>query len=195
MASRHLVLPMILATALAACSDDKPTQTNASAETAAPPAQNAEPRPSAAPSPPDVPGGIVSKEDLASSVCFFTPEEVQAALGFAVQPGKPDTTNLASYGSASCRYEGQDNVLQINVFWLDPAQIAAARQSQSRLSTGDLQALPGDADGAYVQRQKGIGSGALHYIRRNVMIEIRPLTWRDDQPAMKDNLLKLRRVP
>jgi hypothetical protein len=111
-----------------------------------------------------------------------------------VSSGKPNTANLASYGAASCRYDGNENVLQINAFWMDPSQIAATRQSQARISAGDLDKLPGDADGAYLQYQQELG-GALHYIRRNIMIEVRPMTWREDRSAMKTKLLTLRRVP
>lgn len=193
MATRQLVLTLVLAAGLTACGDDKPTRESTAPDRPAPSAQTAESVPVAAASP-EIPGGVITKDELANSVCFFTSEEVQAALGFTVASGKPETRNLASYGAASCRYEGKENVLQINAFWMDPSQIAATRQSQARLSAGDLERLPGDADGAYLQYQQELG-GALHYIRRNVMIEIRPMTWRGDNAAMKAKLLTLRRVP
>jgi hypothetical protein len=194
MESNRLIFSLVLALALTACGDDRPASKSSAedAKTVETPVPAASP-----PAPPaaiDIPGGAMSKEALASSICFFSPEEVQAALGFAVPAGKPNTKMLDAYGTASCRYEGEANVLQVNAIWVDPAQLETTRQYMSKLYAGGRDVLPGDADGAYVQDQGEIG-GALHYVRRNVMIEIRPLSWRGDRAAMKAKLLSLRRVP
>jgi hypothetical protein len=186
-------LSAVLAAGLAACGDDKPSVKQEEPTVRTAPAPLVDAAPAVSPTP-DIPGGVMTKDELAANICFFTPEEVQAALGFTVSAGKPNTQNLASYGAASCRYDGQDNVLQINAFWIDPSQMAATRQSRERISAGDLERLPGDADGAYLQYQQELG-GALHYIRRNVMVEIRPMTWRAGNEAMKAKLLALRRAP
>lgn len=147
----------------------------------------------AAAAPADIPGGAMSKEELGQKVCFFTPDEVQAALGFAVSAGKPELS-LASYGQFSCRYEGQNNTLHINANWIDPAQVEATRQYMTKPSAGELEPIAGDPDGAYLQYQQELG-GALHYLRRNVLVEIRPMSWREGNAAMKAKLLSLRRVP
>lgn len=147
----------------------------------------------AAPSPAAIAGGAMSKEELGEKVCFFTADEVRQALGFSVPAGKPQL-DMASYGMFSCRYEGADNTLQINAIWVDPAQVEASRASRTQMSAGDLEHIAGDPDGAYLQYQQELG-GALHYMRRNVMIEIRPMSWREGNAAMKAKLLSLRRVP
>jgi hypothetical protein len=195
MTARHVGALIFLAAALAACGEDKPASQNAAP--AAPEASvasvGAAPAPPS-PQPADIPGGMISKAELASAICFFTPQEIQNALGFAVSAGKPNVSMLEAYGSASCRYEGSDNVLQINMFWASADQVEATRQSQARLSAGEIDRLTGDADGAFVQYQKELG-GALHYMRRNVMVEIRPMSWREDNAKMKAGLLALRRAP
>lgn len=160
---------------------------------AAPAATPANPQPANTPSVAAIPGGAVSKDELRRSVCYFTPAEIEAALGFSVSAGKPELS-MADYGSFSCRYEGRDNVLVLNVLWVDPANVGPARANQGYANAGNLDRLPSDPDGAYLQYQQEMG-GALHYMRRNVMVEVRPMTWRIPNEEMKARLLRLRRVP
>lgn len=139
------------------------------------------------------PIAVIGKDVLAKEVCYFKAEEVEAALGFKVEKVAPQL-DLASHGSFSCRYEGKDNVLQLNLLWVDPSYVEASRRSGKGMSAGDKEDIAGDPDGAYLQVQQELG-GALHYMRQNVMVEVRPLTWRLPPAEMKARLLKLRRVP
>lgn len=176
----------ILALGLAGCGSGDAEADNAAKPATAAPAASAA-KPAAAP----VAG--IGKDVLAQEVCYFKPEEVEAALGFKVEKVVP-RTDMASYGSFSCRYEGKDNVLQLNLFWVDPSQIEASRQSGKSISAGNKEDIAGDPDGAYLQVQQELG-GALHYMRQNVMVEVRPMAWRIPPAEMKARLLKLRRVP
>lgn len=185
---RQFQLAAAMALGLAGCGSGDV----AAGDTAAP--QGAGPAAGSAPaSAPAAPIAGIGKDVLAKEVCYFKPEEVEAALGFKVDKVVPGL-ELASHGSFSCRYEGKDNVLQLNLLWVDPAYIEASRQSGKGMSAGDKEDIAGDPDGAYLQVQQELG-GALHYMRQNVMVEVRPMTWRFPPAEMKARLLKLRRVP
>jgi hypothetical protein len=187
----HLIAPAF-AMALVACGgggeDQAANATQADASTPAPAANPA----SAAPA--EVPGGAMGKEEMQQKVCLFTPEEVQAAMGFAVAAGKPEL-RLAEHGMVSCRYSGKDNDLHINLIWTDPVYYAQTKASMKRVSAGKLEEISGDPDSAYMQYQGELG-GALHYLRRNIMVELRPMAWSGSSEAeMKAKLLKLPRRP
>jgi hypothetical protein len=140
-------------------------------------------------------GPAISKDELAKAVCFFTPAEIAAKLGFTVSAGKADTKFLQDYGMASCTYPGSDNTLMITAIWIDPAQIAATRSSMTRMSGGGLiEAVPGDPDSAYLHDQQDTGS-SLHYLRGNVRIQVHATSSRTPFATMKPKLLALRRVP
>lgn len=192
MKTKFLGVCAVLAMTLAACGDGKPASQNAEPSSSA--EMPAPAQPAAAPVEIAASGGM-TKEELASKICFFTPEEIATAMGFSVAAGKPETSMLAEYGTANCRYEGKENTLQINAMWLEPTQGDSARHTLTSQIAGERDVLAGDPDGAVVQYQKRIRSGALHYVRQNIMMEVRPSTWRGDPAAMKEKLLKLRRVP
>jgi hypothetical protein len=189
----HQFIVAASAMALVACGgggkDQAANATQAEDSTPAPAAPSA----SAAPVP--IPGGPMSKEDMAKAVCIFTPEEVTTAMGFAVEAGKPEL-EYASSGMAGCVYKGKDNDLRVNMIWTDPVYYAQTRANPTMMRAGKLEKLPGDADVAFMQYQDaGIG-GALHYLRRNIMVEVRPMSWMDSSnEAMKAKLLKLPRRP
>jgi hypothetical protein len=137
----------------------------------------------------------MSKEDMAKAVCIFTPEEVTAAMGFAVEAGKPEL-EYASSGMVGCVYKGKDNDLRVNMIWTDPVYYAQTRANPTMMRAGKLEKLAGDPDVAFMQYQDaGIG-GALHYLRRNIMVEVRPMSWMGtSDEAMKAKLLSLPRRP
>jgi hypothetical protein len=143
---------------------------------------------------PAAPTATVAKSALADP-CLLKPEEVAAALGYTGVVAKPYTADLEAYGMANCRYEGSNGTAQLNLTWIDPAMLAAAKADGTRGRGGTLEPIAGDADGAFLQHQENIKSGALHYWRQNILVEIRPLSWKEPKEAMKAKLLSLRRVP
>lgn len=188
----HQLIVAASAMALVACGGGGEGQaanaTQAEDSTPAPAAPTA----SAAPVP--IPGGPMSKEEMQQKVCIFTPEEVTAAMGFSVAAGKPELS-LAEHGMVSCRYAGKDNDLHINLIWTDPVYYAQTIASMKKVSAGKLEQIAGDPDSAYMQYQGELG-GALHYLRRNIMVEVRPMAWSGSSEAeMKAKLLKLPRRP
>lgn len=187
----HLIVPAF-AMALVACGGGGEEQAaNATQADASIPAPAA---PAASATPAEIPGGTMSKEEIQQKVCLFTPEEVQAAMGFAVAAGKPELS-LAEHGMVSCRYAGKDNDLHINLIWTDPVYYAQTIASLKKVSAGKLEQIAGDPDSAYMQYQGELG-GALHYLRRNIMVEVRPMAWSGSSEAeMKAKLLKLPRRP
>lgn len=162
----------------------------------APPAPaTTEPAPSLAAGEPAFTGPALSKDDLASKVCFFTPAEIADKLGFTVEAGKPDTAQLQAYGMASCVYDGSSNSLRITAIWLDPAQVAPSRASMTRMSGGGrVEQLAGDADSAYLHDMQDNGT-SLHYLRQNVRIQLHATSGAVPFATMKPRLLALRRVP
>lgn len=187
-----MALPIAL---LAGCgSNEAATAEGAAAATAAPPpAASAPPAPTAGPV--AIPGGAMSKEELGKAVCFYTPAELQKELGFAVKAGLADTARLEGYGMASCRYDGTENSVQLAAYWIDPAQVAAARQGMTMMSGGSMvEKLSGDPDSAYLHDQQDMGS-SLHYLRRNIRIQVQTTSSRMPFATMKPRLLALRRVP
>lgn len=189
---RHAIPVLASCLLIAACGSDP-----AAGDTEAPPATTAAASPAAAtPSPstaPAVSGRTMTKDELGREVCFFTAAEVRDALGIAVAEGKP-ANSMAAYGMFTCSYDGKLDGLQLNAIWVDPANVAASRGTMTSVSAGQIDRIAGDPDGAYLQYQGEIG-GALHYMRGNVMIELRPAIWGKDNAAMKAKLLRLRRVP
>lgn len=181
------------AMALVACGGSGEDQAANATQAEDPSPAPAAPSASAAPVP--IPGGPMGKEEMAEAVCIFTPEEVTAAMGFAVEAGKPEL-EYASSGMAGCVYKGKDNDLRVNMIWTDPAYYAQTRANPTMMRAGKLERLPGDPDVAFMQYQDaGIG-GALHYLRRNIMVEVRPMSWMaTSNEAMKAKLLKLPRRP
>lgn len=140
-------------------------------------------------------GPAMSKDELAKAVCFYTPDEISKALGFTVAAGKPDTAMLQSYGMASCTYVGSENSLGVRAIWIDPAQVPAARSGMTRLSGGGrIELVPGDPDSAYLHDQQDNGT-SLHYLRRNIQVQLHATSGRTPFATMKPKLLKLRRVP
>jgi len=141
-----------------------------------------------------IPGGAISKEELGKTVCYFTPDEIREKLGFAVAAGVASTRMLES-GMASCTYDGKDNSLQVIAYWIEPSQVAAARQGMTRMSGGGMvETIPGDPDSAYLHDQQDNGS-SLHYLRRNLRIQVYTTSGRTPFATMKPKLLALRRVP
>jgi hypothetical protein len=139
-------------------------------------------------------GEVMSKEDLAKQVCFFTPAEIQETLGFAAATGKPDS-GMLSYGMASCTYVGSENSLSLSAIWVDPTQIAATRASMTRMSAGGkIEMLPGDPDAAYLHDQQDNGV-SLIYLRGNIRMQLQVTSSRTVYADMKPRLLKLKRVP
>lgn len=190
---KHFIIVSASATALVACGgsgeDQAANATQAEDSTPAPAA------PSASAKPVPIPGGPMSKDDMAKAACIFTPEEVNAAMGFAVEAGKPEL-EYASSGMAGCVYKGKDNDLRVNMIWTDPAYYAQTRANPTMMRAGKLEKLPGDPDVAFMQYQDGSIGGALHYLRRNIMVEVRPMSWMDSSnETMKAKLLKLPRRP
>ncbi len=189
----HHVIVSASAMALVACGGGGEDQSaNATqADTSAPaPAAN----PASAASVP-IPGGPMSKEEMAKAVCIFTPEEVTAAMGFAVEAGKPEL-EYASNGMVACTYKGKDTDLRVNMIWTDPVYYAQTRANPTMMRAGEMEKLPGDPDIAYMQYQEGGIGGALHYLRRNIMVEVRPMSWMGtSNEEMKAKLLKLPRRP
>lgn len=190
-------MPILVVTlaALAGCGSGGDAGGAAAGESPnAAPAPAASAPPAAPAGPVAIPGGAVSKEELAKAVCYFTPDEIQRALGFAVSAGVASTTMLES-GMASCRYDGQDNSLWVTAYWIDPAQVATARQGMTRMSGGGMtETIPGDPDSAYLHDQQDNGS-SLHYLRRNLRIQVQATSGRVPFATMKPKLLALRRVP
>ena len=188
----HQFIVAASAMALVACGGGREDQaanaTQAEDSTPAPAA------PTASTAPVPIPGGPMSKDEMAKAVCIFTPEEVTAAMGFAVEAGKPEL-EYASSGMAGCVYKGKDNDLRVNMIWTDPVYYAQTRANPTMMRAGKLEKLPGDPDVAFMQYQGELG-GALHYLRRNIMVEVRPMSWMDSSnEAMKAKLLKLPRRP
>lgn len=189
---RMPVLVLILA-ALAGCGSGSEAGGAAAGEGPAT-APTASSPPASAPGPVAIPGGAVSKEELAKAVCYFTPDEIRETLGFAVAAGVADTGRLES-GMASCTYDGKDNSLQVVAYWIEPSQVAATRQGMTRMSGGGtVETIPGDPDSAYLHDQQDNGS-SLHYLRRNLRIQVYTTSGRTPFATMKPKLLALRRVP
>lgn len=190
--SHHLFVPAI-AMALVACGgggeDQAANATQADASTPAPAANPASAAPVA------IPGGAMSKDEMARNVCIFTPEEVSKAMGFPVEAGKAEL-EYASSGMAACVYKGKMNDLRVNMIWTDPAYYAQTRANPTMMRAGKLEKLPADPDVAFMQYQDGGIGGALHYLRRNIMVEVRPMSWMESSnEAMKAKLLTLPRRP
>lgn len=180
-------------TALAGCGSGGDAGTATQGASPPPVAAASAPEPSPA-GPVAIPGGAISKEEMGKAVCYFTPDEIQSALGFPVSAGVASTTMLEA-GMASCRYDGQDNSLQVTAYWIDPAQVATAQQGMTRMSGGGLtETIPGDPDSAYLHDQQDNGA-SLHYLRRNLRIQVQTTSSRTPFATMKPKLLALRRVP
>lgn len=94
----------------------------------------------------------------------------------------------------ACSYDGKFNGLRINATWAESGQVPASRASMTRISAGQIGPIAGAPDSAYLQYQGEIG-GALHCMRGNAMIELRPVRCGKDNAAMKTRLLSLRRIP
>jgi hypothetical protein len=183
----------LIAMALVACGGGGGEEaSNATPKAPAEPALAAKPAP--APAAPPVAVATMSKDEMAKQVCFFTPAEIQAALGFSVQAGKPDTKML-SYGRATCLYEGTENSLSIAADWIDPAQVAGARAGMTRMSGGGkTEQIPGDPDAAYFHDQQDNGV-SLHYLRGNIRMQVQATSSRTVFATIKPKLLALKRVP
>jgi hypothetical protein len=176
---------------LSGCGSEPPP--SASEQGAAPSGATSAPPPPVATT--EIPGGAMTKAELAQQVCFFTPDEIAANLGFTVSAGKASTAQLEGYGMADCIYSGSDNDLRVTAYWIDPAQIAPARQGMTRLSGGGrTEVLAGDPDSAYLHDQQDNGT-SLHYLRRNLRIQLHASSGRTPFAEIKPKLLALRRVP
>lgn len=188
----HLIAPAF-AMALVACGGGGEDQAaNATQADASAPTPAANPA-SAAPVP--IPGGAMSKEEMAKAVCIFTPEEVSGAMGFAVEAGQPQL-EYADNGMVACIYKGKDKDLRVNMIWTDPVYYAQTRANPTMMRAGKLEKLPGDPDAAFMQYQDGGIGGALYYLRRNIIVEVRPMSWMGtSNEEMKAKLLKLPRRP
>lgn len=183
----------LIAMALVACGGGGGEEaSNATPKAPAKPAPAA--NPASAPAAPPVTAATMSKDEMAKKVCFFTPAEIQAALGFSVQAGKPDTRML-SYGRATCLYQGTENSLSIAADWIDPAQVAGTRAGMTRMSGGGrVEQIPGDPDAAYFHDQQDNGV-SLHYLRGNIRIQVQATSSRTVFATIKPKLLALKRVP
>lgn len=186
---------ILVALALVACGGGGGDEASSATPKAAnKPAPAAKPAPAPASTTAAIPANAMSKEQLAKQVCFFTPAEIQATLGFSVAAGKPNTEML-SYGMASCLYPGSENSLDVSGIWVEPAQIAATRASMTRMSGGGrIETLTGDPDAAYLHDQQDNGV-SLIYMRGNIRVQVRTTSSRTVYADMKPRLLKLRRVP
>lgn len=192
---RTIALVLTLTT-LAACGSNQAASDDGTAAPSVSAQLDASAAPAApAPGPIAIPGGAMSKGELGKAVCFYTPAELQKALGFAVAAGVAETTRLEGYGMASCRYDGSDNSVQLTAYWIDPAQVEPARRGMTMMSGGGTtETIPGDPDSAYLHDQQDLGS-SLHYLRRNIRIQVQTTSGRTPFAAMKPKLLALPRVP
>lgn len=190
---RFLIVALSLGALLSACGSEAGSDSEPD-ESAPPPRPAASASPAAA-GPVAVPGGVMSKEELAAKICFYTPAEISAKLGFSVAAGVADTSKLADYNMATCIYRGSQNTVRFEAIWLGPGQVAATRSSMTQMSGGGkIEALPGDADSAYLHDQQDNGS-SLHYLRRNVRIQVQATSGTVPFATMKPKLLSLNRVP
>ncbi len=191
---RRYLVPIAFALTVAACSGE--AGNSASPSDAPPAAATATPEPTFSSPALSAPvGPTMSKAELGEKVCFFTPAEIEQALGFAVSAGKPDTTFLERSGAATCAYDGKENSLRLNAYWIDPSLVAGARQGMTMLSGGgQTEQLPGDPDAAYLHDQQDNGT-SLHYLRGNVRVQLHATSGMVPFATMKPKLLTLRRVP
>lgn len=185
----------VLAALLAACGSEAADGRDRRAPApAATPAAAASPAAPASPAA-TVPGGEISKADLARQICFFTPAEISEHLGFSVAAGVAETTMLESYNSASCTYQGQANTLRVHAYWLRADEIAGTRAGMTRMSGGGrTEILAGDPDSAYLHDMQDNGT-SIHYLRRNLRIQVHATSGMTPFATMKPKLLSLRRVP
>lgn len=135
------------------------------------------------------------EKSLLGAPCFLSNEEASAIIAAPIVNQVPFTRDLESGGVASCRYEGERNTLVVNLTWIDPVQLSAWKAYQNTGLAGTVTALPGDPDGAQIQVQPDLG-GAINYIRKNVQVEVRPMTWTGtSNDVWTERLTAARRFP
>lgn len=189
---RSIVVVLAATAALTGCGSAQEEAVAAPSEASANavPAQAGPAAPAAAYS-----GPTVSKADLAKQVCFLSPAEIEKALGFAVEAGKPDTSLIEQSGMAACVYDGKTNSLRLNAYWIEPGLVDAARQGMTLMAGGQkVEKLAGDPDSAYLQDQQDNGT-SLHYLRQNLRVQLHATSGMVPFAEMKPRLLALRRVP
>ncbi|APG62688.1 hypothetical protein LPB140_07665 [Sphingorhabdus lutea] len=129
--------------------------------------------------------------------CILSVEEVSKATGWSSSAGKANISGWQSYGTADCKYEEKNGLgtFYVNFTWVDPQYLEQTKASMHQFDAGMVEKIEGDEDGAFMQYQKGLNSGALHYTRANIIVEIRPTYWKASKTELKEKLLALRRVP
>ncbi len=136
--------------------------------------------------------------DPVGAECPYTPEEIQAALGFQVKAGVGETVEFPGGRNISCSYEPVTGftVVYVDRMIMDAADPASSAAAFERSLAGKVERIPGDADGAAWQLSEfDANSVALHYLRGGQIVGVRVNGGSFKAPDMQPGLLRLRRVP
>jgi hypothetical protein len=127
--------------------------------------------------------------------CLYTPQAIEAALGFKVNPGKGTEVGFAGGKSLSCNYGSAGrHAVMVNVEKMDrPGAFAGATGM-----AGKAEPVPGDPDKAYWQVGQGdMTDVALTWVRGNSRTQVRVtgVNMKDKAAvdAMRARVLKLPR--
>ena len=156
------------------------------------------PLPGGAPVAPPAPASSGLRPSTAG--CVFSPAEVQAALGFAVEAGTGTELGFNGGQSLTCTWRGPTGThsLLVNQTIMTSGTAATNTAAHKRNLAGRLELIAGDVDGAGWQVDQGdVTDVTLHYWRGNTATEVRVTGVNQknaaDVAAMRKKVLKLRR--
>jgi hypothetical protein len=129
--------------------------------------------PSQASSTPALPPGMIAQDALAPCEIVLLDEAKRVSKNITKA-----TVSTIIASQPACRYEDANGAASFQVLtrWIEPSQVAAYKADLAKSLAGSVRPIDGDPDGALFQVQTGdIASYALHYVRKNVWVELRVL--------------------